>query len=161
MCEAPSTWRARVWRIPPWALIAEYSGLIAAPGRPKVSVAPSFSRMSATASTARIRVIVLPSLVRRRLCRLDAVGRAGPAVSLGRRPRRGPPDGGGSAPVLSGELLDNGEQTRVVQSAVALLDRRGHELGDGRAERDRHTGLAGGGGDYAHVLVVQLQAESG
>ena len=49
----------------------------------------------------------------------------------------------------------------MVQSAVALLDRRGHELGDGRAERDRHTGLAGGGGDDAHVLVVQLQAESG
>src|SRR5699024_1672308 len=93
----------------------------------------------------------------------DAVGGAGPTVSLGRRPRpdRGPPGGGGSAPVLAGELLDDGEQTRVVESAVALLDRRGHELGDGRAERDRHTGLAGGGGDDAHVLVVQLQAESG
>src|SRR5690625_8035534 len=91
----------------------------------------------------------------------DAGGRAGPTVSLGRRPRRGPPDGGGSAPVLARELLDDGEQTRVVQSAVALLDRRGHELGDGRAERGRHTGLAGGGGDDAHVLVVQVQAESG
>src|SRR5699024_9143180 len=91
----------------------------------------------------------------------DAGGRAGPTVSLGRRPRRGPPDGGGSAPVLARELLDDGEQTRVDQSAVALLDRRGHELGDVRAERGRPTGLACGGGDDAHVLVVQLQAESG
>src|SRR5699024_323364 len=161
MCEAPSAWRARVWRIPPWALIAEYSGLIAAPGRPKVSVAPSFSRMSTTASTARIRVIVLPLSSGDGSVASDAGGRAGPTVSLGRRPRRGPPDGGGSAPVLARELLDDDEQTRVVQTAVALLDRRCHALGDGRAYRDRYTGLAGGGVDDAHVLVVQLLAESG
>ena len=43
--------------MPPWARIAEYSGLMAAPGRPNASVAPSFTRIWTMASTARMRVM--------------------------------------------------------------------------------------------------------
>ena len=37
------------------------------------------------------------------------------------------------------------EQGGVVEAAVAVGLRGGHQLGDHRAERDDHTGLAGGG----------------
>src|ERR1700744_3018079 len=54
MCEAPSTWRARMWRMESRAFSAEYSGLIAAPGTPKAQGTPSFSRIRTAASMARI-----------------------------------------------------------------------------------------------------------
>src|SRR6266702_495342 len=54
MCEAPSTWRARIWLIEPRFFSAEYSGLIAAPGTPNAQVTPSFSRTRTAASIARI-----------------------------------------------------------------------------------------------------------
>ena len=54
MCEAPSTWRARMWLIEPRFFKAEYSGLIAAPGTPNAQVTPSFSRTRTAASIARI-----------------------------------------------------------------------------------------------------------
>src|SRR3954451_14648154 len=54
ICEAPSTWRARMWPIEPRFFSAEYSGLIAAPGTPKATVTPSFSKIRTAASIARI-----------------------------------------------------------------------------------------------------------
>src|SRR3712207_7765603 len=44
---------------------------------------------------------------------------------------------------------------------TTLFRSAGDELGDDRAERDDHPGLAGGGGHDAQVLVVQLDAEPG
>src|SRR5579875_3668394 len=61
----------------------------------------------------------------------------------------------------SGKLLDELEQRRVVQAAVPARLQRGDELRDERSERYHHTGLAGGLGDDAHVLVVQGDAEAG
>ena len=58
MWEAPSTCRASTCPIPPWFFIAEYRGLMAAPGTPKAWVAPSFSRMRTMASTALMSVMV-------------------------------------------------------------------------------------------------------
>jgi hypothetical protein len=58
------------------------------------------------------------------------------------------------------ELLDEQQQGAVVQRAVALGAQRAHELGDVRAERDGHPGLARGGGHDAEVLVVQVDAEA-
>src|SRR2546429_671011 len=49
----------------------------------------------------------------------------------------------------------------MIQPAVALRVERPDELGDERAQRDRHAGLAGGRRDDAHVLVVQRDAETG
>jgi hypothetical protein len=57
MCEAPSTWRARIWAIEPRFFSAEYSGLIAAPGTPKAQTTPSLSRIRTAASIARIFAI--------------------------------------------------------------------------------------------------------
>src|ERR1700683_3855967 len=61
----------------------------------------------------------------------------------------------------SGELRDQLEQRGMIQPAVSLRLERGDQLRGDRAERDHHAGLAGGGGDNAHVLVVQRDAESG
>src|SRR4051812_30702812 len=57
MCEAPSTWRAKIWRMEPRSFRAEDSGLIAAPGTPKAVGTPSFSRIRTAASMARIFAI--------------------------------------------------------------------------------------------------------
>src|SRR5665213_3228673 len=54
MCEAASTWRARMWLMPPALRIAAYSGLIAAPGTPKAVFTPSFSMTCTAASMAFI-----------------------------------------------------------------------------------------------------------
>src|SRR6266566_864745 len=59
MCEAPSTWRARTWSIPPILRIAAYSGLIAAPGNPNAALTPSFSITSTAASIALIFAMVI------------------------------------------------------------------------------------------------------
>ena len=48
----------------------------------------------------------------------------------------------------------------MVEPAVAVGPRAGHQLGDERAERHHDTGLAGRGGDDAEVLVVQVDPES-
>src|SRR5580704_3775912 len=61
----------------------------------------------------------------------------------------------------SGKLLDQLEQRRVIQPAVSLRLQRGDQLRDDRSERDHHAGLSRGGGDDAHVLVVQRDAETG
>src|SRR3954451_16575051 len=63
MCEAPSTWRARMWLIEPRFFSAEYSGLIAAPGTPNAQTTPSFSRIRTAASIARILAILHSSLI--------------------------------------------------------------------------------------------------
>src|ERR1700754_868825 len=63
MCEAPSTWRARMWLIEPRFFRAEYSGLIAAPGTPKAQTTPSFSRIRTAASIARILAILHSPLI--------------------------------------------------------------------------------------------------
>src|SRR5713226_1558244 len=63
MCEAPSTWRARMWLIEPRFFKAEYSGLIAAPGTPNAQVTPSLSRTRTAASIARIFAIVTAPLI--------------------------------------------------------------------------------------------------
>src|SRR6476660_9760543 len=60
MCEAPSTWRARICRIEPRSFSAEYSGLIAAPGTPNAQTTPSFSRIRTAASIARIFAMAQP-----------------------------------------------------------------------------------------------------
>src|ERR1700761_6700992 len=60
----------------------------------------------------------------------------------------------------SGELLDQLEQGRVVQAAVALGLQRGDQLGGHRPERYHHSGFARGGGDDAQVLVVQGDAKA-
>jgi len=57
MCEAPSTWRARIWAIDSRSRSAAYSGLIAAPGTPKAWVMPSFSITSTAAVVAFIFAI--------------------------------------------------------------------------------------------------------
>src|SRR5690606_7535329 len=57
MCEAPSTWRARMWRMVPSARRAEYSGLIAAPGMPKAVSMPSLRNIATAASIALIRAM--------------------------------------------------------------------------------------------------------
>src|SRR5205085_8863166 len=54
MCEAPSTWRARMWVMLPRALSAEYKGLMAAPGTPNAVVTPSRSSTCTAASMALI-----------------------------------------------------------------------------------------------------------
>jgi hypothetical protein len=51
-----------MWRIEPRFFIAEYSGLIAAPGTPKAQLMPSFSRIRTAASTARILAMSHPAL---------------------------------------------------------------------------------------------------
>src|ERR1700674_4587872 len=61
MCEAPSTWRARIWVIDPRFFNAAYKGLIAAPGTPKAQTTPSFSRTRTAASIARIFAISHPA----------------------------------------------------------------------------------------------------
>src|SRR6201996_9853521 len=61
----------------------------------------------------------------------------------------------------SGQLLNQLEQGRVVESAVALGLQRGDQLGGHGPERDHHPGFARGGGDDAQVLVVQRDAEAG
>src|SRR5229473_1620194 len=50
---------------------------------------------------------------------------------------------------------------RKIATAVSLRLQRRDQLRDGGAERDHHAGLARGGGDDAHVLVVQRDAEAG
>src|SRR4051812_36786012 len=57
MCEAPSTWRARMCLIEPRFFRAEYSGLIAAPGTPNAQTTPSLSSTRTAASIARIFAI--------------------------------------------------------------------------------------------------------
>src|SRR6202790_117079 len=69
MCDAPSTWRARMWLIEPRFFKAEYSGLIAAPGTPNAQTTPSFSRIRTAASIARIFAISQPV----HLCWLQAI----------------------------------------------------------------------------------------
>ena len=64
-------------------------------------------------------------------------------------------------PALPGQPLDAPQQGRVVQTAVAVGAGGGHQLGDQRAERVDHAGLPRGGGDDAHVLVVQVDPEAG
>jgi hypothetical protein len=66
MCDAPSTWRARIWLIEPRFFSADYSGLIAAPGTPNAQTTPSFSRIRTAASIARIFAIVRLADVARR-----------------------------------------------------------------------------------------------
>src|SRR5271169_3737056 len=61
----------------------------------------------------------------------------------------------------SGELGNQLEQRRMIEPAVSLRLQRRHQLRGDRAERDHHAGLAGGGGDDAHVLVVQRDSEAG
>src|ERR1700730_4160872 len=76
MCDAPSTWRARMWLIEPRFFKAEYSGLIAAPGTPNAQTTPSFSRIRTAASIARIFAISHPahlSLVRVRSSRQERI----------------------------------------------------------------------------------------
>src|SRR5579871_5159758 len=60
----------------------------------------------------------------------------------------------------SGQLSDQLEQRRMIESAVTLRLERGDELRGDRAERDHHAGLAGRGGDDPHVLVVQRDPET-
>src|SRR6202140_4092878 len=60
-----------------------------------------------------------------------------------------------------GQLGDQLQQRRMIEPAVALRLQRGDELRGDRAERDHHAGLARGGRDDAHVLVVQRDAEAG
>src|SRR3989344_116424 len=59
MCEAPSTWRARTWSIPPTFFSAAYRGLMAAPGMPNAVSTPSRRITSTAASIALILAIVL------------------------------------------------------------------------------------------------------
>jgi len=54
---APSTWRARIWPMPPCAFNAAYSGLMAAPGTPNATLTPSFSSTLTAASIAFILAI--------------------------------------------------------------------------------------------------------
>src|SRR6201996_2529742 len=61
----------------------------------------------------------------------------------------------------SGQLLDQFEQRRVVQTAVTLGLQRRDQLGRGGSQGDHPPGFAGGGGDDAEVLVVQGDAETG
>src|SRR5699024_2431735 len=75
---------------------------------------------------------------------------------VGGRGRREP----SSARLRAGESLSGAEQAGVVQVAVAVGAGGDHQLGQQRADRDGHPGLAGGGGDDAHVLVVQVDAEA-
>src|SRR4029079_16107612 len=63
--------------------------------------------------------------------------------------------------VSAGQLADRLEQRRMVKTAVSLRLERRDQLRDGGAERDHHAGFAGGGGDDAHVLVVQRDPEAG
>src|SRR5919206_2393958 len=143
MCEAPSTCRASTWEMVPFSRSAAYSGLIAAPGTPKACVTPSRCRICTAAWMALMRGMGLLS--------------PGPGS---RAPRRlvGCREGWSGA---AGQLLDELEQRRVVEGAVALGLEAGDELGDDRPERDDDPGLAGGGGHDAQVLVVQLDAEPG
>src|SRR5918998_2326099 len=140
MCEAPSTCRASTWEMVPCSRSAAYSGLIAAPGTPKACVTPSRSRICTAAEMALMRGMDL----------------------LSPGPITGPvsPEGWWWS-VAAGELLDELEQRRVVEAAVALGPEAGDELRDDRPERDDDPGLAGGGGDDAQVLVVELDAETG
>ena len=48
----------------------------------------------------------------------------------------------------------------MVKTAVSLRLQRRDQLRDGGTERDHHAGFAGGGGDDAHVLVVQRDPEA-
>src|SRR5699024_8497517 len=98
MCEAPSTCRARTWLIPPWAFIAEYSGLLAGPCQPNLCVATSFSTLSTMASTARIRAMTSLLWLARGPCAagIDRIG----ADGVGRR--RVLPRHEHSAPVCGG-----------------------------------------------------------
>src|ERR1700676_1201152 len=76
MCDAPSTWRAKMWLIEPRFFRAEYSGLIAAPGTPHAQTTPSFSRIRTEASIARLFAISHPAhfvLVRVRSSRGERV----------------------------------------------------------------------------------------
>src|SRR5699024_1120664 len=156
MCEAPSTCRASTWLMPPWFFIAEYSGLLAAPGSPNVCVAPSFSRMSTMASTARIRAMTSLLWLACSPCAAD-VGRMG-AGGVGRRrvlprqehsapvwggdaagvaPGRGlvpagapdPTNGITRSVVSAGQALGGAEQPGVVQVAVARRPCGDHQLG--------------------------------
>src|SRR5439155_25237387 len=76
MCDAPSTWRARMCVMLPRAFNAEYSGLIAAPGTPNAWVTPSRSSTRTAASIALILDIVLLLLrfsIDRSSCFLDSL----------------------------------------------------------------------------------------
>src|ERR1700759_2409562 len=59
MCDAPSTWRARMCAIDCRPRSAAYSGLIAAPGTPNACVTPSRSITSTAAIAAFIFAIVV------------------------------------------------------------------------------------------------------
>ena len=54
-----------------------------------------------------------------------------------------------------------GRKADSIADAVAVGSGRGHQLGDDRTDGQHDTGLAGGRGDDAHVLVVQVDAEAG
>src|SRR5438477_13131689 len=73
MCDAPSTWRARMCAMLPRAFSAEYSGLMAAPGTPNATVTPSRSSTCTAASIALILDICLLLLE----CVGDALRRRG------------------------------------------------------------------------------------
>src|SRR5664279_910469 len=111
---------------------------MAAPGRPNAWVMPSRRRISTAARAAVIR------------------GMAKPFESV-----RGTGWAGDRVRSATGEALDASQQRGVVQRAVADRLGRGHQLGEDRADRDHHAGLAGGGGDDAEILVVQFDPEAG
>src|SRR6266545_4828592 len=137
MCEAPSTWRASTWVMPPLARMAAYTGLIAAPGTPNAWVTPSRSRIATAASAAFIRAmggVLLLRGVRAVSCR--------------------------SAGLASGELLDEQQQRGVVEAAVTLCPQRRDKLGHHRTERDDHARFARRRLHDAEILVVQVDAES-
>src|SRR5699024_2397826 len=123
---------------------------MAAPGRPKVCVCPSFSKIWTMASTARIR----------------AMGMASLGVLAAREPR-GSGWGGGidrrepsAARLRAGEPLGGAEEAGVVQVAVTVAAGGDHQLGERCSDRDGPARLAGGSGDDADVLVVQVDAEA-
>src|SRR4249919_3537857 len=62
----------------------------------------------------------------------------------------------GGAGGAAGQLLDQEQQSGMVETAVALGPGRADQLSGQCAERDRDPGLARRGCHDAHVLVVQV-----